>query len=493
MSLLLDDPTLPDFVRPPIPADPSPDDRDAADEAAGDGGSTPPPRRPSRRQRLAGSAHRHPIRTAILAVLAVVALVASVSWVQKLREPGDDTVVARSAEWLRDIHLGALVNLGEQIAYALHPPAEGGAPERAIAMPPEQPADTRAPGIAHLPAPAPLTSPASPALPGEGQWQPVGPVFGDVAAVYTTQIRPDAVHTSYLELVAWMDPKVVRFQLHPGAEVPGGQWSTPSSVAAADQAALVAAFNGGFRMQDAKGGFYADGKGASTMVDGHATLAIDDQGVATVGQWGRDLRLGPHLVAARQNLALIVDGGQPVADLDENPGAKWGATVGNKVFVWRSGVGVTADGALVYVAGPSLSAKSLAETLARAGAVRAMELDINHDWVTFNSYRTDGGTTSGTKLLPEMFRTGNRYLTTDSRDFVAVLLRDPSGGAGAGPASTPPSTAAVPTTTAAPPTTARRGSGSSSTAGGKAKTTTTTTARSGSSSTASGKAKTTGR
>ena len=484
MSLLLDDPTLPDFVRPPIPADPSPDDRDAADEVPGDGaadddGSTPPPGRPSRRERFGGAARRHPIRTAILAVLAVVLLVASVSYVQKLREPGDDTVVARSAEWLRDIHLGALVNLGEQIAYALHPPAEGGAPERAIAAPPEQPNDTRAPGIAHLPAPAPLTSPASPALPGEGQWQPVGPVFGDAAAVYTTQIRPDAVHTSYLELVAWMDPKVVRFQLHPGAEVPGGQWSTPSSVAAADQAALVAAFNGGFRMQDAQGGFYADGKGASTMVDGDATLAIDDQGVATVGQWGRDLHLGPHLVAARQNLALIVDGGKPVADLDENPGSKWGATVGNKVFVWRSGVGVTADGALVYVAGPSLSAKSLAETLTRAGAVRAMELDINHDWVSFNSYRTDGTKTSGTKLLPEMMRTGDRYLTTDSRDFVAVLLRDPSGG-GSDATDAPPTTAPAPATTAAPPTTTRRSSGSASGSGsgsgGKSKTTTTTKA-----------------
>lgn len=189
---------------------------------------------------------------------------------------------------------------------------------------------------------------------------------------------------------------------------------------------------------------------------------------------GRDLHLDPHLVAARQNLALIVDGGKPVDDLDENPGAKWGATVGNKVFVWRSGVGVTADGALVYVAGPSLSAKSLAETLARAGAVRAMELDINHDWVSFNSYRTDGTKTTGTKLLPEMFRTGDRYLATDSRDFVAVLLRDPSGGGGPDTADAPPTTAPAPATTAAPPTTARRGSGSGS--GSKSKTTTTTKA-----------------
>ncbi len=373
-------------------------------------------------------------------MLAAVLAAAFVSYVQKLREPGNDTFTERSVEWLRDVHLGALVNLGEQASYALHPPAEGGAPDRAIDSPVTGPEAARAGHVDHLPAPAPLTSPADPAQPGEGQWQAVGPVIGGTAGLYTTQIRPDAVHTSFLELVAWMDPKVVRFQLHPGSEVPGGQWSTPSSVGAADQANLVAAFNGGFRMQDAQGGFYADGRGASSMRDGDATLAIDDQGVATVGQWGRDVQMGPHLAAARQNLALIVDGGQPVPDLDENPHDRWGATVGNKVFVWRSGVGVTADGALVYAAGPSLSAKSLAETLARAGAVRAMELDINHDWVSFNTYAADGGHVSGTKALPEMMKPGDRYLSTDSRDFVAVLLRDPAtppaDGSGTGPTTT---------------------------------------------------------
>ncbi len=41
------------------------------------------------------------------------------------------------------------------------------------------------------------------------------------------------------------------------------------------------------------------------------------------------------------------------------------------------GLGVTADGALVYVGGSGLSIVDLANLLARAGAVRAMEMDIN--------------------------------------------------------------------------------------------------------------------
>ena len=57
------------------------------------------------------------------------------------------------------------------------------------------------------------------------------------------------------------------------------------------------------------------------------------------------------------------------------------------MYVWRSGVGITADGALVYVGGPGLNITDLADLLVRAGAVRAMELDINTDWVNFSAYR----------------------------------------------------------------------------------------------------------
>ena len=48
---------------------------------------------------------------------------------------------------------------------------------------------------------------------------------------------------------------------------------------------------------------------------------------------------------------------------------------------------MTADGALVYVGGPGLDIADLANILVRAGAVRAMELDINTDWVNFSTYQ----------------------------------------------------------------------------------------------------------
>ena len=62
----------------------------------------------------------------------------------------------------------------------------------------------------------------------------------------------------------------------------------------------------------------------------------------------------------RQNLELLVDNGQLNPELREDDTAAFGATLGNDVYVWRSGVGVTPNGALIYAGGPAMSVLSLA-------------------------------------------------------------------------------------------------------------------------------------
>jgi hypothetical protein len=96
--------------------------------------------------------------------------------------------------------------------------------------------------------------------------------------------------------------------------------------------------------------------------------------------------------------------------------------VGNAIRVWRSGIGVTAQGDLVYAAADNQTVGSLAAVLIRAGAVRAMELDINSYWDTFITYgQPEAG--DPVNLLPDMVRSPYRYLTPDDRDFFAVYLR----------------------------------------------------------------------
>ncbi len=145
-----------------------------------------------------------------------------------------------------------------------------------------------------------------------------------------------------------------------------------------------------------------------------------------IGRWGSDVTMTPNVVSVRQNLNLLVDGGQPVPGLNAADTTQWGNTLGNAIYVWRSGIGVTSDGALVYVGGPGLNITDLANLLVRAGAVRAMELDINTDWVNFSVYKpaTPTGAASGlngTELLPGMTGTPARYFQTWwARDFFTM-------------------------------------------------------------------------
>ena len=90
--------------------------------------------------------------------------------------------------------------------------------------------------------------------------------------------------------------------------------------------------------------------------------------------------------------------------------------------MWRSGVGIDRYGNLIYAAANYMTVGSLAKVLQRAGAVRAMELDINTYWTSFISYRHPGAV-GAANLLSSMDRSNQRYLTPDDRDFFGVYLR----------------------------------------------------------------------
>ncbi len=417
-------------------------------------GSDPSPARtrPSDRQGRPGRlralrAHLHlrdrPLWQKItVGVIAVLILMPTLSLAHALLAPSTLTTSERGAEWMRDNGLGGVLNQIEAWWAGLHPPKKGGEPDRAIETTTQEttPAGTKVVPPLPKPAAVPVPEGVTPVA-NEGIWQPIGPLVGGAQSMYTTQVRPDSVHTSVLDGLVWMDPKLVRFEVHPGTQEPGGKSDIPSMIPVADRLGLIAAFNGGFRMQDALGGFYLAGITYKPLRDGAASLVVYKNGVATVGAWGRDVTMSDDIQAVRQNLDLIIDNGGgppnpagtpagkaapgvPAAGLDNNANGAWGDTLGNKVLVWRSSVCVTATGALVYGYGGGLGAQSLAELMLRAGCVRAMELDINPSWTTFNFYAPtvpgDPNSVKGTKLLPDAEKSGDRYLSNDTRDFVAV-------------------------------------------------------------------------
>ena len=390
-------------------------------------GQHPLPRRLTRGRRP-GAFRRHPLRSTVLVALCALLVWVAVSLGGALTDQAlGSSVSARFAEWAREHGGSSAVNWVENEWYSHHPPPVGGRPPADAIRRPRTVPVTAAAAPAHLPAPAAIPPVASPAIPGEGQWSPAGRLVGGVPAVYVTTLRPDPVHTSYVVGAAWMDTKLLRATLYSGSQIPGGgPYLNSAPIPPTAATTLVAAFNAGFLMSSANGGYYTDGRAVIPLRAGAASFVIRADGTATVGSWGTDVVMTSDVVAVRQNLDLLVDNGQPVAGLDATDTVRWGATLGNAVYVWRSGVGVTADGALVYVGGPGLNITDLADLLARAGAVRAMELDINTDWVNFASYTpsTPGGAATpqnGTDLLPNMAGTPARYFEPWwARDFITL-------------------------------------------------------------------------
>jgi Phosphodiester glycosidase len=279
-----------------------------------------------------------------------------------------------------------------------------------------------------LPNPAALRPFLQPAGPGEGVWHATGRLVAGHAAVLTTTLRlPD--DPSVVAGVAWMDPRLLSARLYSGSLSPGGLfWKYTAPIQPAAARTLVAAFAGGFLLKDSKGGYLSEGHLVAPLRNGAASLVIYRNGSMTVGEWGRDVSMTSSVVAVRQNLTLLVDHGRPVAGLNPNDISVWGYSLHAIPNTPRSALGVTADGALVYVSGP-MNIVDLADVLVRAGAVRAMVLDMNPLWPVFATYApsTPAGLATpanGTDLISTMEQTPDRFFQAAySRDFVTMSAR----------------------------------------------------------------------
>ncbi len=289
------------------------------------------------------------------------------------------------------------------------------------------------PGTAPLPAPAALRPfRGTRAYPHAGVWRPAGRLVAGEHAVYQTLLVPPG--GTKRAGIAWLDTGLLSARLYSGSLSPGGgPWTYTAPVSRTAARSLVAAFNGGFKMADARGGYYAEGRFVRPLVRGAASLVIYADGAVTVGAWGTDVTMTPSVTAVRQNLVPLVVNGRPTARALSANWRFWGRTCpcgkGQRGTdrQWRSGLGVTADGALVYVAGPQLTPTQVADPLVRAGVVRGMELDINPTWPVFASFRPaarDGlaAPTNALRLLETNRGPSAFFSPAYARDFITMSV-----------------------------------------------------------------------
>jgi hypothetical protein len=360
----------------------------------------------------------------ILALATAACLAAAaISYLPAMGEKHSVGLGVSSVEWLRANGGNSIVSEIENFYYTLSAPAKGGPPLRSlpqVGVAAAAGGEEAAPKRAYRP---PRVKPLiKPALPGEGVWKPAGAHAGRQPPVLLTTFRSDPEYPQFVAGVAWIDAERTHLEyVHGLAEPPEPlEHRGPGEVPDGIRKRLVATFNGGFPLETSNAGLIYRGKLIETMVNGIATIVEYRDGRIDIVRWHQGENVPAKVWFAKQNLPPIIYEGKLNPNLSDGP--EWGETVNNATRVWRSGLGVDRRGNLLYAAANYQTVESLAKVLKRAGAVRALELDINEDWTSFIGYRHPGAL-EPSNLLPEMFRSPERYLVPDERDFFAVYLR----------------------------------------------------------------------
>ncbi|HEY5054073.1 MAG TPA: phosphodiester glycosidase family protein [Solirubrobacterales bacterium] len=379
---------------------------------------------PTRRARQAGRLPPWRRARRVLLLACCICLVpAGVSWVNALSAPRNVGLGVTSVEWLRQNGGNSLVSEIENEYYTLTAPSKGGAPLRSLPQVGIAAAGGSGQGAVEAGYRPPNVVPLiHPALPGEGVWKKAAANAGPRPPVLLTSFRSDPEYPQFVAGVAWIDSSRTTLAYVPGLAEPPPPLTHrgPAEVPQGMRRRVVATFNGGFPLETSNAGLIYRGKVVEAMVNGIATVVEYRDGRVDIVKWESGAGAPANVWFAKQNLPPIIDEGRLNPNLSDGPA--WGETVNNAVRVWRSGIGVDAHGNLLYAAANYQTVESLAKVLRRAGAVRALELDINEDWTSFISYRHPGAG-SPSNLLPEMYRPPERYLTPDERDFFAVYLR----------------------------------------------------------------------
>jgi hypothetical protein len=373
---------------------------------------------------LAARRRRRLRRIVIAAPFLGVLVWAIVSYAAWMLQPTSMNWSEHSAEWVRnEVPFGnSMVDQGEHIYYSMNAPKTGGPQLKVLPTVGQSPARTNTP-TAQAAVWPPSIKPVFPhPLPGEGVWKPTGPSYRGGSPVLVTTFRSEVAYPEIVAYVAWFDHTRTEIGYYPGRyEPPSAAVRGPAMVPDDQRSRLLATFNGGFTYTDGANGSADNGRTNEPLKDGNATLIGYRDGRIAIVDWrgGRDT--GPDVAWARQSLAPIVWNGKLNPRLNDDPNSpQWGYTLGGLTRVWRSGVGVDRRGNLIYVAADGQTVITLAKILQHAGAVQAMEFDINPEWHTLITYTHGPHGLVPTMVGANPMQSPNRYLVPDDRDFFAV-------------------------------------------------------------------------
>ncbi len=260
-----------------------------------------------------------------------------------------------------------------------------------------------------------------PPLDGEGAWRQIPlSLFPRRVVLADAFVRPDPARPYAFVSIVQMDMSKLRLWSVAGTVEPGGKAGKPGpgvipkSVQA--QGTLVAAFDGGFQYRDGRYGMIVGKTVYLPLKKDLATLVGYADGRLRILKY-EGQPLGGGVAFVRQNCPMLIQDGVMETQDDANR-ALWGRTITSDMYTWRSGIGLTSGGNLLFAVGNALVPSTLASALKAAGAVDAMQLDINPNWVRFNVF--DGfsnGAYVSAPIVPGIKDGSSSYLNGYQKDF----------------------------------------------------------------------------
>ncbi len=262
---------------------------------------------------------------------------------------------------------------------------------------------------------------------GKNAWHArLSPLFPGQEVMATSFIQPDTDRLYAVVTLLQIDTKAIALGAVAGIKQPGGSLGHPGPgvipPALLQSGKLVAAFEGGFLYNDGNYGMTVGDTVYAPLQNNVGTLVgYKDGSLKIINYTGQDL--GKEVVFARQNCPLLLENGT-LSVLDPKNKVAWGRTLTSGIYTRRSGLGITKEGNLIYAAGNNITPLTLSYALRAAGAVDAIQLDINPAWVSFDFFsQPSPGVYAATPLNKEYRNRSKQFLNGYNKDFFYLYAR----------------------------------------------------------------------
>ena len=306
----------------------------------------------------------------------------------------------------------------------LAPAIDAAGPEPDAAIPPEafRPADV---------------GPMKTGAPTDGAWtaypDPAHPGLPTIA--FTTRLRSDPTRALAEVFILALQSHRVRLFAMAGVEEPKSSATNEAArsyvregrIPAEHHGALLAAFDGGFKVQHGGLGMMVDGITLVPPKDEACTVAGYKDGALRIAPWSELASTEPQMLFFRQTPRCLYAHGTRNGVIIDEKNIRWGAAFNGDTVIRRSAIGLDAAGETLFVAVSNATTPlAMAEAMHHAGAVDVAQLDVNWSFPKLLVYRKNArGDLEASSLFPGFVFTKDEYVRRHSaRDFLYVIRTD---------------------------------------------------------------------